>query len=301
MEPGNRILGEIIGDKVRRALEEKKHDFVDVRLCDFDDAEYRVYTPDAAVKNVVRLSMKLPSFNELKDGGVDDVLNSVYKDLVLPEADAGYQVTLEMDLAKEVDGSLQQKIAELKSNVVGAPFSKYFEDVQKNKKTDLKNYKFQLRHDTEVYFVPRDERCTVIFAVDFGQRVDRAIARVFLQEFAESRRHLGAAPPCSFNHNPPQELSEFGITEPISADHVGFISFAILPSHVRSDDVRKQCAAMMSMFRNYLMYHIKCSKSYFHQRMRMRVVTLLKVLNRAKQNEEEKEKKTMQGKTFVKK
>lgn len=38
----------------------------------------------------------------------------------------------------------------------------------------------------------------------------------------------------------------------------------------------------MQLFRDYLHYHIKCSKAYMHSRMRTRVAEFLKVLNRAK-------------------
>lgn len=36
------------------------------------------------------------------------------------------------------------------------------------------------------------------------------------------------------------------------------------------------------MFRDYLHYHIKCSKVYVHSRMRAKAGELLKVLNRAR-------------------
>jgi len=51
-------------------------------------------------------------------------------------------------------------------------------------------------------------------------------------------------------------------------------------------------------FRNYLHYHIKCSKAYMHTRMRNRVRTFLQVLNRSKSEPESTEKKTITGRTF---
>jgi len=55
-------------------------------------------------------------------------------------------------------------------------------------------------------------------------------------------------------------------------------------------------------FRTYLQYHIKCSKTYFHARMRARVVSLLKVLNRAKQDQGDNQpKRLMSGKYFTRK
>jgi actin related protein 2/3 complex subunit 2 len=86
---------------------------------------------------------------------------------------------------------------------------------------------------------------------------------------------------------------------------------------------------LIHTFRDYLHYHIKCSKAYLHQRMRARTSALLKVraaasaaslcrilrrmanvwgcliriqvLNRARPEAEKKERKTVSGKTFVKK
>jgi actin related protein 2/3 complex subunit 2 len=52
------------------------------------------------------------------------------------------------------------------------------------------------------------------------------------------------------------------------------------------------------IFRNYLHYHIKCSKAFLHTRMRNRVRTFLQVLNRAKSDTGSGEKKTITGKTF---
>eukprot|EP00121_Abeoforma_whisleri_P015213 Awhi_evm2s14022 len=51
---------------------------------------------------------------------------------------------------------------------------------------------------------------------------------------------------------------------------------------------------LLETFRNYLHYHIKCSKAYLHCRMRARVSASVKILNRAKP-EVEKEKKTASG------
>lgn len=49
----------------------------------------------------------------------------------------------------------------------------------------------------------------------------------------------------------------------------------------------------IQLFRDYLHYHIKCSKAYMHSRMRARVAEFLKVLNRAKMENREVERKTV--------
>ena len=49
----------------------------------------------------------------------------------------------------------------------------------------------------------------------------------------------------------------------------------------------------IQLFRDYFHYHIKASKAYMHSRLRARVDSFLKVLNRAKpEKPEDREKKT---------
>lgn len=58
----------------------------------------------------------------------------------------------------------------------------------------------------------------------------------------------------------------------------------------------------MSSFRNFVQYHLKCAKSYFHSRMRLRVADLVKVLNRAKSTTDTNQPKritTAAGKTLL--
>lgn len=70
--------------------------------------------------------------------------------------------------------------------------------------------------------------------------------------------------------------------------------------HVGSAEKKATAVGLLHMLRNYVQYHIKCSKALFHQRMRARVVALLQVMNRARMEEVvQKAKKTASGRTFV--
>jgi diketogulonate reductase-like aldo/keto reductase len=62
---------------------------------------------------------------------------------------------------------------------------------------------------------------------------------------------------------------------------------------------RENCISRIQLFRDYLHYHLKCSKAYMHQRMRSKVTDFLKILNRAKPDpSDQKEKKLASGRTF---
>ena len=151
---------------------------------------------------------------------------------------------------------------------------------------------------TESFFVcSSPSKVTIVFLVDFDDVTDKALARVFLQEFAEAQRTVRTAPPVSYSKEPPGELAS--VSFPYNADAAGFISFAFEERHV-SGPKKDAAITMITGFRNYLHYHIKSSKTYLHMRMRKKVVGWLQVLNRAIP-EVETEKKTAAGKSFVRK
>ena len=268
----------------------------------FPSVSYRVVV-DAAALGHMKVSMALPCWNTIKEKGGLAARDRIYGSLVQAQPEQGYDITLAVELdalpAGETQATLTDKIAKFKCNIVGGAFDYYFDNLVAGKPpASQEGSKFNLRNDTTVFFFPRADRVTVVYSLEFNDRVDAAIAKVFIQEFVDARRKMGAAPPCSFGVNPPLELKEFGITEPTG--NLGFISFAVLKTHL--DGGRKEKVInVLTTFRNYLQYHLKCSKSYFHSRMRARVVSLLKMLNRAKVEnpDEKKEKKTMTGKTFI--
>lgn len=117
-------------------------------------------------------------------------------------------------------------------------------------------------------------------------------------ECRTARKGLPAAPSVSFSLvELPRELE--GVRGVTQGDQQGFVSFVLHPAHMAK---RANTISHIQMFRNYLHYHIKCSKAYMHTRMRARVRSLLQVLNRAKVDPFVKqEKKTIAGKTFKRK
>lgn len=186
----------------------------------------------------------------------------------------------------------------MKLNILGGVFDHFFSAL--NSGTPIKDpFQFDIRGDTRVYFFPRDDRVTVIFSIDFVEKFDKLIAKVFLNEFVLARknnRDLGSSPSCNFSENPPTELAALGVTEANGV--LGFMAFPVLKSHVK-DNSRDKGVKVLQTFRTFLQYHIKMAKSNFHCRMRARVVSLIKVLNRAKVDSTDKdEKKTASGRTF---
>lgn len=293
LEPGNRILEETVSSQIMPEDPEAKRENIDVRLCDFDDVSYRVQVEKDNM-DVMKLSMNLPCFHQIDEKGGKAAVAKYYPEFA-GEAEVGFDITLhiKLDDVKDKEKTVK-KLALMKSNITGGVFDHFFSALLDGKPVE-KGFKFDLRGDTTVYFCPRDDRVTVIFSVDFTEHVDKTVAKVFLQEFVDARKKIGRAPPCAWGPSAPNELSEFGVSG--EGQQLGYISFAIMKSHLEKGK-KEVVIGVLQTFRTFLQYHIKCSKSHFHSRMRNRVRELLKVLNRAKVEDQKKEKKTAGGKTF---
>jgi len=88
-----------------------------------------------------------------------------------------------------------------------------------------------------------------------------------------------------------------GVKNLKTGDAQGYVSFVLFAPHV-SGKKKETTIDNIQTFRNYLHYHIKCSKAFIHTRMRTRVRNFLQVLNRARSDQGGAEKKTITGKTF---
>jgi len=251
------------------------------------------------------VSMNCPCYKLIEKVGGKDAFEKKYGNMVTAPL-ANYDVSLKVNLDELKDQktkeALVSSISQLKTTVIGGVFDYYFTALIANKQPEP--FSFPLRADTTVYFVPDKDRVTVLFTVDFKEKVDRAVARVFMQEFAEARAkgNLGASPPVGFSVAPPLELKAFGIVEPIKGI-LGFVSFSVMKAHIDKAEKKEKVIAVLQGFRNFMQYHIKCSKAHFHSRMRARAASLIVVLNRAKPDIDPKtiQARTMSGKTFTRK
>ena len=212
--------------------------------------------------------------------------------------DDGYNLALRFDCDSIADPTrFLDEISHLKRHIFGGPLDNALSALQAKNSANVPLMSIEYRKNEMFFICPAPAKVVVIFLVDFADPTDKAIARVFLQEFAEAQRSMRSAPPVMYSKEPPLELA--GIRFNYSPECVGFLSFALENRHVEGE--RKETViTMLTSFRNYLHYHIKCSKTYLHMRMRKRGDGWMQVLNRA-MPEVETEKKTMSGKSFNRK
>ncbi|XP_014898878.1 actin-related protein 2/3 complex subunit 2 [Poecilia latipinna] len=294
LEINNRIIEETLTLKFDGASNGTKPEAVDVTFADFDGVLYHISNPNGD-KTKVMVSISLKFYKELQEHGADELLKRVYGNfLVSPEA--GYNVSLLYDL--EALPSNKDEVVHqagmLKRNCFASVFEKYFKFQEEGKEGE-KRAVVHYRDDESMYLEAKKDRVTVVFSTVFKDDDDVIIGKVFMQEFKEGRRASHTAPQVLFSHRePPLELKD---TDAAVGDNIGYITFVLFPRHT-SANARDNTINLIHTFRDYLHYHIKCSKAYIHTRMRAKTSDFLKVLNRARPDAEKKEMKTISGKTF---
>ncbi|ODO06599.1 hypothetical protein I350_03956 [Cryptococcus amylolentus CBS 6273] len=299
LESHNVIIHDVLTDRFEKPSK------ADIQFVDYDNVRFHLSTPSS--KTQILLSMAIQCWPDLVKYGAKEHLQQEFAGFLLGDGDVEpeYDVSLLIDLenlpaSPEERIALVSKISYLKSSAMAAPFLSAFTeqaslkasykepagaqqaDLQATEvKGELKIVKY--REEEAIYIQASHDRVTVIFSTVFKEETDRVYGRVFLQEFVDARRlqSLQNAPQVLYsNREPPLEIRH-------------------LPGLKNGEDWGYALATInrIQLFRDYLHYHIKCSKAYMHSRMRYRVAEFLKILNRAKP-EVAAERKTATGRTF---
>nr|XP_017221444.1 PREDICTED: actin-related protein 2/3 complex subunit 2A-like [Daucus carota subsp. sativus] len=209
--------------------------------------------------------------------------------------DEGFSLTLKLDLSKlpknkEKRNDMLVKIAAVREVVLGAPLKRILEHLASRTRAPAKDRVITLVHRPKecIFLIPREDKVTVIYPINFEDSIDTVLATSFLQDLAETRRSasLYSAPSCTWSSTPPAELDN-ATTESLSVN-AGFFTFVILPRHVEGKKLDRT-VWILSTFHAYVSYHVKCSEAFMHTRMRRRVDSLIQALDRAKPESEKSE------------
>jgi len=273
---------------------------------DFDGVRFHLHTPER--KTALVLSMNVRCWDELVKYGANEVLQREYGKYLAPTPESLYNVSLNIDIDQvppegEARNALIKSISLIKRNVLAAPFERAFAtqkrlEPQPGEVGELMAIHY--RDEEAIYIQAAYDRVTVIFSTVFREETDRIFGKVFLQEFVDARRlpTIQNAPQVLYSsREPPLEIRDVkGLSY---GDDVGYVTFVLFPRHFQRADVADSTISHIQLFRDYLHYHIKCSKAYMHSRMRHRVNEFQRVLNRAKLEVVTTERRTITGRTMV--
>ncbi|SCU77785.1 LANO_0A01266g1_1 [Lachancea nothofagi CBS 11611] len=289
-------------------------------ISDFDYTTLHVSnSPDN--KNVLWLSIKTKAWQSVSkcgDGFLEH-LQSKYSGFsgIAPvgQPEQGYDYTLSVDLAQLQPDAIVQ-LSLLKIHMMSFAFQLAFHEFSllSQQAQDPASFsgsndtgtvrQLQYRDDENIFIKPSNDRITVIFETFFQDETDKVFGKVFLQEFVDARkrnRSIQSAPQVLFSHEPPLEAASV-MTSRKADKNRRFITFVLFQRHFQTPELQFSSVCHLALFRNYFHYHIKCSKAYMHSRMRYRVDTFIKVLNRAKLDEKDdgdQTRRTITGRKLV--
>jgi len=292
------IIQTTLGEKII------KPSSLDVAFVDYDGVRFHLSTPER--KTLLLLSMHIRCWDELVRYGALEILQREYGALLQPQAEPEYNVSLAIDLEQIPAGPEDREafilsIALFKRNALAAPFESAFQSQKQLESTGTEKgelMQIHYRDEEAIYVQSAHDRVTVIFSTIFSDETDRIYGKVFLQEFVDARRQpaIQNAPQILYsNRDPPMELQ--GVGNLRNTEDTGYVTFVLFPRHFTPANAAATISHIQ-LFRDYLHYHIKCSKAYMHSRMRHRVAEFQKVLNRAKQEVAATERKTVTGRTM---
>jgi len=274
LESFNRIVFDI----VRSSLMSPKPEATDVTICDFNQVLWHISTPlDDPEPKELLVSVATSCWAQVREVGLP-YFKKVYGPMLLAEAEPNYDISVRVDISGKTEQEEAVKkartVSRLARHILASVFHHYVGCAEK-RAAGTKMLQVDYRPGESIWFKQDNDRVTVIFSISFDDPDDVVIGRVFMTEIGKM---VQGAPSCDvYLKDPPSELARIS---GLRAD--GYVSF-LLESRHYAPAKREAIADVLMTFRNYLHYHIKCSKAYLHIRMRSRVESLLQVLNRAKQ------------------
>jgi len=298
LEYFNRIVLEAVQARMEKDAPGEKKEVLDVVLADFDGVKMHLSNQNPDQRSVVTLSISWKCMGTLLKNGGNEDMKAVYGSMVQATPEQGYDFSILFDV-DNLPGN-RDKFPEaaslFKRHLLAAPFRRCFEAASKGQTFPL--LAIDYRDDEAIYLKGEPERVTIVFSIVFHDSDDQVFARIFLKEFADARKDMSNAPAVSFSSKEaPGEIK--GVSGVKEGEGHGFVTFVLFANHIKNAD---KSINTIQTFRDHLHYHIKCSKAYLHNRMRIKVEAFLQVLNRAKPSDlAPKEKKTAAGKTFTRK
>ena len=139
------------------------------------------------------------------------------------------------------------------------------------------------------------DQIELTYRTKFDDDDDFEIGKVFIQEFSETR--VAGPGVRAFVGKPPTEVAD--VFANYDNSRAAYVVISLRQQVISGEAKQMNAIKLCLSFRNYLHYHLKCSKAYIHSRMRAQSSHFIKVLNRALPTEEKSEKKTMSGRSFM--
>ncbi|MES1921599.1 Arp complex subunit, variant 2 [Bonamia ostreae] len=196
----------ILRQTVFKRLSQNKKEACEFTFSDFDSVSFRVSTP-LEDKESLFIEMNVPFWEDIKDVGAQEGLEKFYGDFLESVENQTVRLKVAIDDFKDEEKSeeFSELVSNMKNNIICEVLKIRFRTV-KAQAPPKAIAKIALREDTTIFVQSLNDRIFVHFALTFEGKTDKIIGNLFMSEFVETKRKLGAAPLCAFSSSPPLKL-----------------------------------------------------------------------------------------------
>jgi actin related protein 2/3 complex subunit 2 len=284
-----------------------KADLILANFCDYDGFLYHINNPGSpAERNKVTVSLELCGFKvlmERKDIDVKSYLKKkAYGAYLEDQPESGSDLTVLLDFDSEAlkgassadNQKLINELADIKYHVLEAYLVPNFATILTDKPSPLPPQLIIHRSDEAIYVRPLADQVEITYRTKFDDDDDFEMGKIFIQEFAETK--VAGPGVRAFLNKPPVEVQS--IFNSYDKSRAAYVVLSLRQQTIQNEAKQLNSVKLCLSFRNYLHYHLKCSKAYIHSRMRLQTANFIKILNRAFPDDEKTEKKTISGQRF---
>ena len=171
-----------------------------------------------------------------------------------------------------------EKFSIFRVKLYASVIQQMLEDVKNKKPTKL--FSYHLNRDNILYILPSEDRVELIYGITFLQDTDISLAKVFLQELEEAKRHvkncLDAKVYVKTDKDIPNDITKIDLPGNYSN---GLVVFNLYIKDLTQ--IVKKLNYFVN-FRQYIQFHIHSIKTFLHIRMNRKGKEIENKLNSCK-------------------
>ena len=171
-----------------------------------------------------------------------------------------------------------EKFSLFRVKLYASVIQQMLEDVKSKKPTKL--FSYHLNRDNILYILPSEDRVELIYGITFLQDTDISLAKVFLQELEEAKRHvkncLDAKVYVKTDKDIPNDITKIDLPGNYSN---GLVVFNLYIKDITQ--IVKKLNYFVN-FRQYIQFHIHSIKTFLHIRMNRKGKEIENKLNSCK-------------------
>lgn len=293
----------IVKNLLERSLDPNDKLSEKYECCDFDGVRFLIKVEkdknNKKAENLpVRVEMYLECWEAIKPYGAEERYEELYgKWKVEPSHGFTHAIVFNLwEMSAAEQKAAIELASNLKPNMLGAPFLWVAKKVDAKENFAPFEIPYRAATGESIFLSPGEKGAIATFTIRFNDPGDRIIGNVFFGELAAARTRVPSAPIITYSDKCPGDLDAFKLSPEVKDGKLyAYVSMSLLAASL-SERKRQDTSVYAPMFRDYLHYHIKCTKAFLHQKMRIRTALLLKILDDAKPEPKVKVARTVTGK-----